>query len=139
MPKFDFILKPGESIPDELVPVLEKRLTSSLRQKLLKHGGLIRVSVASPYVDRTDRKPAFEIDAAVIIEMEQLASEPEQLREKLAPLTIKQLKQICALLNLPTPSGVSSRETRDAIIRRLQSGHIWEKISRPGNPIPEEQ
>src|SRR2546421_22198 len=52
VPKFDLILKPGEPIPEEFAVILHKRLSPAVREKLLKHGGLIRLSVATPYVDR---------------------------------------------------------------------------------------
>ena len=137
MPKFDVILQPGEAIPDEFLPVLEKRLSKAAREKLLKHGGLIRVSVASPYVDRRADKQAVEINAEFITRLEGLSRDEVMLRKELTPLKVKDLSAICKLIELPVHSNASSRELREAIIRRLQSGDLWERIARSGDSIVE--
>lgn len=138
MPKFDVILQPGEAIPDEFLPILEKRLNQAAREKLLKHGGLIRVSVASPYVDRKTTRPTAEINAEFIAKLESLSREEASLRAELKPLKIKELLAICKLIDLPTGSKASSREMRESILRRLQSSDVWDRIVRAKDPKTEE-
>jgi hypothetical protein len=134
VPKFDLILKPGEPLPEEFVPILTKRLSPVLREKLLKHGGLIRLSVSSPYVDRKEaKKHPTQIDDIFMAELEARSKESDVIRSRLELLSIKQLMEIIARLGLPVRSKASSREIREAILQRLQSGHFWEKISHPGN------
>jgi hypothetical protein len=133
VPRFDLILKPGDAIPDELSAILEKRLSPAFREKLLKHGGLVRISVASPYVDRkSSSKKAFTIDETFIHELESIAQDGEDVRMRLQSLPLKQLRDICRRLDLPVRSNSSSREIREAIIRRLQAGRLWDNIANSG-------
>lgn len=130
MPKFDIILKPGEPLPEEFRSILNKRLSPALREKLLKHGGLIRLSIASPYVDRKAVKAkTVVVDDALIAELETNSKNAELVRARLQPLAIKQLTEICRRLQLPVRSSASSREIREAIVQRIQSEHFWQKIS----------
>ncbi|MGA3171074.1 MAG: hypothetical protein ABSE62_08665 [Chthoniobacteraceae bacterium] len=130
MPKFDLILKPGEPIPEEFVAILNTRLPASYRNKLLKHGGLIRVSVSSPYVERTTKsKTLITVDDGFIAALEAEGNEPEALRARLQPLPVKALNGICVALKLPVRSRASSREVREAIVQRLNSGHVWRRIA----------
>ena len=135
MPKFDLVIRPGEPLPEEFASILNKRLSPAFRQKLLKHGGLIRLSVASPYVDRkAAKKTPVVVDDALMTELESKSKDVEALRLRLLPLAIKQLLEICARLQLPVRSQASSREIREAVVQRLQSGHFWQKISDPQGP-----
>ena len=135
MPKFDIILKPGEPLPEEFAPILSKRLSPALREKLLKHGGLIRLSVASPYIDRkAAKKTPIVVDDTFIVGLEANAKDVEGIRERLQPLAIKQLLEICTRLQLPVRSRASSREIREAVVQRIQSGHFWQKISGAHQP-----
>jgi hypothetical protein len=129
VPKFDIILKPGEPLPEEFAPILNRRLSPALREKLLKHGGLVRLSVASPYADRKEAKTPIVVDDTFIAGLEASAKVVEEVRARLQPLAIKHLLEICARLRLPVRSKASSRELREAIVQGLQSGHFWQKIS----------
>jgi len=139
VPKFDIILKPGEPLPEEFLPILSKRLSPALRQKLLKHGGLIRLSVSSPYVDRKEaRKSPIVVDDEFIRNLEAKAHDAEAIRLALQPLAVKQLLEICTRLQLPVRSKGSSREIREAVVERLRSGHFWQRISdSPPSQPPE--
>lgn len=140
MPKFDIIVKPGEPLPDEFAQILNKRLSPSLREKLLKHGGLIRLSVASPYVDRkVAKKTPVVVDASFIAELEADAKDVEIIRTRLQPLAVNQLREICTRLLLPVRSQASSREIREAVVQRIQSEHFWQKISGSSSPSNTEQ
>ena len=135
MPKFDSILKPGEPLPEEFAPILNKRLSRVFREKLLKHGGLIRLSVASPYAERPPGKHTpVPVDDAFIAALESDSKNVEALRPRLQLLPIKQLLEICGRLKLPVRSKASSREIREAIVQGLQSGHFWQKISHSEEP-----
>jgi len=135
VPRFDVILKPGEPLPEEFAPILDKRSSPALRQKLLKHGGLIRLSVASPYVDRREAKRVpIVVDETFIRDLEANARDTEVTRNGLQPLTIKQLLEVCSRLKLPVRSNASSREIREAVVQQLQSGRFWQRISGSSDP-----
>jgi len=137
VPKFDIILKPGESLPNEFSAILSTRLSPAFRQKLLKHGGLIRLSVASPYVDRKlAKKNPVVVDDVFMKELEAISKDAAALRLRLQPVPVKKLLEICARLQLPVRSQASSREVREAVIQRLQSGHFWQEISGSQQPPP---
>jgi gamma-glutamylcyclotransferase (GGCT)/AIG2-like uncharacterized protein YtfP len=130
MPKFDLILKPGEPLPEEFAVILNKRLSQAFSKKLLKHGGLIRLSASSPYVDRKAGKMTpIVVSEAFIAELQANVNDGEMIRARLQSLTIKQLREICDLLHLPVRSQASSGEIREAVVQRLQSGQFWQKIS----------
>lgn len=133
MPKFDLILRPGEPIPEEFDSILSKRLSPDYRKKLLKHGGLVRVSVASPYIDRKKTaKPQVIIDEDFIRALEKEGNNPSVVRESVRTLPIKLLAEICNRLQLPVRSRASSREIREAIVQRLNSEHVWGRIAGSG-------
>ena len=130
MPKFDLILRPGESIPEEFDAILSKRLSPDYRKKLLKHGGLVRVSVASPYVERQNpAKANVAIDDDFIATLVSEGNSPNVVRERVRTLPVKLLSEICRRLQVPVRSGASSREIREAIVQRLNSEHIWQRIA----------
>jgi len=130
VPKFDLILRPGESIPEEFDAILSKRLSPDYRKKLLKHGGLIRVSVASPYVDRQKTaKSHVAIDDHFIATLESGGNNPNAVRDRVRKLPVKLLSEICRRLQVPVRSGASSREIREAIVQRLNSEHVWRRIA----------
>jgi len=130
VPKFDLILRPGESIPEEFDAILSKRLSPDYRKKLLKHGGLVRVSVASPYVERQNpAKANVAIDDDFIATLVSEGNSPNVVRERVRTLPVKLLSEICRRLQVPVRSGASSREIREAIVQRLNSEHIWQRIA----------
>jgi gamma-glutamylcyclotransferase (GGCT)/AIG2-like uncharacterized protein YtfP len=130
VPKFDLILRPGQSIPEEFDAILSKRLSEDYRKKLLKHGGLVRVSVASPYVDRQKTaKRRVAIDEDFIATLESEGNNPNAVRERVRTLPVKLLSEICHRLRIPVRSAASSREIREAIVQRLNSEHVWRRIA----------
>jgi hypothetical protein len=130
VPKFDLVLRPGEALPEEFDAILSKRLSPDYRKKLLKHGGLVRVSVASPYVERQKTAkfhPAIDEQFVAILESE--GNNPNAIRERVRTLPIKLLLEICRRLEVPIRSRASSREIREAIVQRLNSQHVWQRIA----------
>jgi hypothetical protein len=131
VPKFDLILHPGEQPPGEFAAILASRLSADYRKKLLRHGGLVRLSVASPYLERKGgAKGKLSVTMDFIHSIEQRAREGNLARKDLENLSVKQLLEICRYLKLPIRSAASSREIRDSLLQQLQSGLIWGKIAQ---------
>ncbi len=131
MPKFDMILNPGDPIPEEFAAILSNRLSPKLREKLLRHGGLIRVSVSSPYVERGKQSelPKLVVDDVFVRQLADKSGDTEATRGLLQRLTVKQLNDVCERLRLPMRVKASGREVREEILKRVQSGMVWDRIA----------
>lgn len=130
MPKKDFQLKPGERLPENLADLIGKHLGASTVEKLLRHGGLVRLSVASPYVDRNNpKRKEAALDEAFMATLQRAGSDTAALAEVLANLPVKKLRELAQKLALPVRSKESAENLRGAIASHLRSGIVWKGIA----------
>ncbi len=129
MPKLDLILRPGEEIPEALRAALRTYFKPTELEKLFKHGGLVRVSIAAPYSPTkgpTSKKR--QLDGDVLIEIEKLKDSPERLDEYLSSFSGKALLELCAKIGLPISKSSNARELKAQLVTTFRAGQIWNKI-----------
>ena len=127
MPKHEIIHKAGEAISDEVRFLIEKYFSPKEIEKLERLGGRLLISVAAPYKSKT-RENAI-INDKYIEKLKSIRNDSQVLKETLDLLTVKQLREICVLLNQPVRSNAVGEEIKRELIRNLQSEDYWQKIS----------
>jgi hypothetical protein len=133
MPKHDLILQPGQEIPETLTATLRAYFKPGELEKLFKHGGLVRISIAAPYSPTkgpTSKKR--QLDGQVLTEIEKLKDRPEKLEEFLSSFSGKALLELCAKIGLPISKSSNAREVKAQLVTTFRAGAIWNKIA--GNP-----
>jgi hypothetical protein len=130
MPKHDIFHKAGEPVSNELKELLLRFFDEYAVNKLERFGGRLQISLASPFMSRRNAKrKVVEINIEFVSELRELKDKPEILKEKLADLTIKQLKNLGKLIDLPLRTKSSRQEMIDELIRNIHSEEIWKRIS----------
>lgn len=130
MPKHEIIHKAGQPVPNELKELLLRFFGEKDLDKLERLGGRIQISLTSPFVSRKKKdKKNFKIDKDFILELRELKDKPDMLKEKLAGLTVKQIKTIGNMIELPLRTKSSRQEMIDEIIDTIHSEEIWKRIS----------
>ena len=130
MPKHDLILRSGEEIPETLKPVLRAFFKPAELEKLFKHGGLVRLSIAAPYSPTkgpTSKKR--QLDGDVLAEIEKLKDNQEKLEEYLSSFSSKALLELCAKIGLPISKSSNARELKAQLVTTFRAGQIWNKIA----------
>ncbi|MEK7677415.1 MAG: hypothetical protein AAB676_16430 [Verrucomicrobiota bacterium] len=130
MPKHDLILRPGEEIPETFKPALLACFKPAELEKLFKHGGLVRLSIAAPYSPTkgpTSRKR--HLDGDVLAEIETLKEDPEKLDMYLSSFTSKALLDLCAKIGFPISKSSNARELKAQLVTTFRAGEIWNKIA----------
>ena len=130
MPKHDLILRPGDEIPEPLKTALRAFFKPVELEKLFKHGGLVRLSIAAPYSPTkgpTSKKR--QLDGNVLVEIEKLKENPQKLDEYLSTFTSKALLELCAKIGLPISKSSNARELKAQLVTTFRAGQIWNKIA----------
>ena len=130
MPKHDIIHKAGNPISNELKELLLRFFDEDAVNKLERLGGRIQVALTSPFVSRKkEKRKKIEINEKFVFELRELKDKPGILSEKVADLTINQLKSLGKLIDLPLRSKSSRQEMIDELIANIHSEEIWKRIS----------
>lgn len=127
MPKHEIFHKAGEAISDEVRFLIEKYFSPKEIEKLERLGGRLLISVAAPYKPKTREKVI--INDKYIEKLKSIRNDSQILKKTLDLLTVKQLREICVLLNQPVRSNAVGEEIKRELIRNLQSEDYWQKIS----------
>ena len=127
MPKNDLYLEPGQPVPEEYEALIKEKFGSGVIDKLQQHGGLIRLSITSPYISRK-KIQSVEIDDAYLKHLRAIRSE-DSLEIELRALRVNDVKAICRKLEIPIRSKASGQEIRTHIVDYLRSGDKWDAIS----------
>lgn len=127
MPKHEIFHKAGEAISDEVRFIIEKYFSPKEIEKLERLGGRLLISVAAPYKSKTREKVI--INDKYTEKLKSIRNDSQVLKETLDLLTVKQLREICVLLNQPVRSNAVGEEIKRELIRNLQSEDYWQKIS----------
>jgi len=127
VPKHEIFHKAGEAISDEVRFLIEKYFSPKEIEKLERLGGRLLISVAAPYKPKTREKVI--INDKYIEKLKSIRNDSQILKKTLDLLTVKQLREICVLLNQPVRSNAVGEEIKRELIRNLQSEDYWQKIS----------
>ena len=127
MPKYDIIIKPGETIPKEFEDILKNKFDEKTLDKLKRFGGRIQLSLTAPFTDRKQQKKGVTIDQTLI---DKLASSKENATKLLAKMTLKQIREVAMFVGFPIASKTTVEEARKQVISYLFSDDTWKKISK---------
>lgn len=130
MPKHDVILQPGDPVPKEFGALIQEKLGSQQVERLQQHGGLIRLSVAAPYVDRKKNAPRVFVNKAFLTELHAIRRNGHELEAKIRNLRMKELKTICRELAIPVRSKATAHEIRAQILDYIRSEDKWQAIAQ---------
>lgn len=133
MPKYDLVLQPGETVPQEVAALISRYMPKGTETRLLKHGGRLRISVTSPYMQSSGKgASAAGLDPDLVKEIQIAKGNTEELYAKLGNLRMNQLKQLCNILEVPVRSSARSQELKGHLVSALQSADIWQRIANGG-------
>lgn len=130
MPKHDVILQPGDPVPDDFAGLIREKLGALQLARLQQHGGLVRLSVAAPYVDRKKDAPRVVVDGAFLNELHSIRQDGQALESRIRNLRTKELKDICQQLSIPIRSNASAHEVRAQIMDFIRSADKWTAIEK---------
>ena len=127
MPKHEIIHKAGEPVTKETRWILDRFFSLKEAQKLERLGGRILISVAAPY--KAKKPKEMTIDHSFVSNLKTSRNDVAELRNSLDGLTIKQLREVCNLVNQPVRSNATSEEIKRELVRSLQAEDFWRRIS----------
>jgi len=133
MPKHEIIHEAGQPVTKETKLILDKFFDLKEAEKLERLGGRILISVAAPYKVKKPKK--MTIDDSFIISLKAKRNDVAELRKGLDVLTIKQLREVCNLVNQPVRSNATSEEIKRELVRSLQAEDFWRRISGIGDVL----
>lgn len=127
MPKYDIIIKPGETVPKEFEELLKSKFDEKSLDKLKRFGGRIQLSLTAPFTDRIHQDKVLTVDQDLI---NNLASSNENATQLLGKMTLKQIREIAKFIGFPIASKTTVEEARKQVISYLFSDDTWKKISK---------
>ena len=127
MPKHEIFHKAGEPVTKETKWILDRFFSLKEAQKLERLGGRILISVAAPY--KAKKSKEMTIDDSFVSSLKAKKTDVAELRNSLDGLTIKQLREVCDLINQPVRSNATSEEIKRELVRSLQAEDFWRRIS----------
>lgn len=132
MPRYQVDLKAGDPVPPEIRTLLSPYFKQSEVQRLERLGGRVEVSLVVPYVVKQGARSKTAIDREYITQLESMSVDSGRLRQALDYLTVKQLRDVCKLLNLPFRSRANRPEIVAEIMKSMQARAYWQSISERG-------
>jgi len=130
VPKHDLILQPGDEIPAEFATLIREKLGAEQLDRLQQHGGLIRFSIAAPYVVRGKHALRVVVDKAFLTELHAIRQDGQALEARIRNLRMLELKGICRQLSIPIRSKATAQEVRAQILDFIRSGDKWQAIAK---------
>lgn len=130
MPKIEIIQTEATPLAPELRDLLSHYFKEAQLLKLERLGGRVLISVAAPYNKLKGKKEEqIKVDDAFIEQLRLISGATEELREQLAKLRVKQLRELAARLKQPVRSKATASEIRAELIKNFQSEDFWRKIT----------
>ena len=133
MPKYEKSHKPGQPVSEDIEIIINRYFDPSVKRKLERLGGKITISITTPLQLRKDSK--LIIDEEFIKLLRRSSNDAQQLRDSLDKLVIKQLRDVCRLLDRPVSANARAEEIKQEIIKNLQAENFWQGISKSNNEI----
>jgi len=128
MPKHEIFHKAGQKVSNEIKAIVAQYFDSKELERLERLGGRILISVSTPYKPKS--KKNIVVDKKFIQSLITNRTNIDLLMTELNQLTVKQLKEVCKLLNRSVPSNALSEEIKRYIIQTLQAEDYWNSISK---------
>jgi hypothetical protein len=124
MPKYDYLVVPGQRLPENIESVLKGYFSEKDFEKLLKFGGRIQFSITAPFNEKQKRN-LFLDDAF----FGQLNNNPATAEMLLRNLNKEQLIEVAKKLGISISKKTSLRETLNIILSNIGSEIKWKGIS----------
>jgi hypothetical protein len=131
VPKYEFIHEAGTPVSNRLKQILLQYFSEEDVQKLERLGGKVQFSITAPYISPEKRRAskAINVDSEYIKLLKEMKNDPDKLLDNLKNLTVKQLRELCKLVDQPVRSSATASEIRIELVRNFQSQEIWNRIS----------
>jgi hypothetical protein len=130
VPKNEIIHQAGHPLPDKLREFLKGYFKEADLQRFERLGGRILISLAPSYVAprKKDRK-SIEVNEQFLEELKNIKDTPDNIRERLNALTVKELVKLCGLLGQPVRSNDNANHIREELMRSIYAEDFWNRIS----------
>jgi hypothetical protein len=129
--KCDLTLPPATPLDPELDSLLRSYFSGSLIEELTTVGGTLSINVATAKNKRKDAS----IDSSFISFLTTFKGDERELKDRLEPLSTRQLANIARHLKVPVRSKSNASELMRGIVSAVLSSHRWKAIS--GSSAPE--
>ena len=130
MPKHEINHPAGELAPKELRDLLLRFFDDEAIVKLERLGGRVLISLTSPYFQRKKgKRTKVDIGTQFIAELRDLRNDSKALKDKIALLTIKQLKEIGKIFDHPLRSKSARQEMIEELVAHIHGEDVWKRIS----------
>lgn len=133
MPKYEKIHRPGYPVTDDIDKIINSYFDSSVKRKLERLGGKITISITTPL--HSKKNSQFVINEEFINLLHRKSNDPQQLRESLDKLVVKQLRDVCRFLGKSVSANARAEEIKQSIIKNLQAKSYWQSISKSNNEM----
>lgn len=131
MPKHEIQHLPGHHVSGELKELLRRYFSDKDISRLERLGGRVRLSLTAPFNSRKKgERPKIEIDKQLINQLRELRDKPDELKEYLSLLSVKQLRALGNLLAHPLRTKSPRHELIEELVAYFHGEEIWERISK---------
>ena len=126
----DFILKAGESAPEEVRNALEKLFSPTEWEKMTVRGARVRIITTSPW-PKPPKVPKVKIviDADYVTRLKTLAVDESALEREVGLLNGPQILQLGQLIGIPMAKKTKLTSLRAQLMNSLRSEIVWRGIS----------
>lgn len=125
-----FIVKKGESIPEEISRLIETAFGAAELKKACEKGARLSVSLTVPWPKEPKKaKPKIVIDDSLINGLKEAAQSEEKLDKALAELSGPQIQEIGKRLDISISKTGRVESMRAQLQNSLRSGEVWRGIS----------
>lgn len=133
----DYIVRPGEPVPDNLRVLLETFFAPAEYKKFTDHGARLRVITTSPW-PRPAKVPKAKvvIDAEYVTRLKMLAKDEAALEGEVGLLSGPQILQLGQLIGIPMAKKTKLTSLRAQLTNSLRSEIVWRGISGTLPPSP---
>lgn len=130
-----FIIKKGETIPEDVSRIIESTFSDAELKKAVEKGARVSVTLTIPWPkEPKKKKPKVVIDDSLIAYLKEAAQSEEKLEKALAELSGPQMQEIGKRLEISISKTGRVESMRAQLQNSLRSGEIWRGISGQQNP-----
>lgn len=130
MPKHEILHTAGHPATKELRELLSQYFGEKDIQKLEKFGGRVVISLTAPYnPKRKGKKPKLEVGERLITSLYEYRDRPDELKEQLGLLSVKQLRELGRRIDHPLRTKSSRQEIIEELVAYFYSEEVWKRIS----------
>ncbi len=131
MPKHEIKHIGGQYVSKNLKEFLLNFFKEDEITKLERLGGRVLIIVTAPFSTKEkNEKKKVEINDAFIATLHDLRNSPDELREQISNLSIKELRKLGQLAGHPLRTKSNRQELISEIITFFHSEEVWRRISQ---------